>query len=128
MCRFQRFFFVKGFVDYSAMNGSLNKACTHFLKLHLYLEHYINRNIIYIKLFILVYIKNSSIGWNALFSFEDFHRNAHFVQKRKLFKVVKSSADTYCKNNNNNKYKHPQKVFEKLKNILMGFLLKECIL
>ena len=65
---------------------------------------------------------------NALFNFEDFHRNAHSVQKRKLFKVVKSSADTYCKNNNNNKYKHPQKVFEKLKNILMGFLLKECIL
>ena len=45
MCRFQRFFFVKGFVDYSTMNGSLNKAHTHFLKLHLYLEHYINRNI-----------------------------------------------------------------------------------
>ena len=40
MCRFQRFFFVKGFVDYSTMNGSLNKAHTHFLKLHLYLEHF----------------------------------------------------------------------------------------
>ena len=49
MCRFQRFFFVKGFVDYSTMNGSLNKAYTHFLNFHLYLEHYINRNSLYIQ-------------------------------------------------------------------------------
>ena len=40
------------------------------------------------------------------------------------FVVVKSS---HSKNNNNNKYKHPRQVFQKLKNILMGFCQKNLL-